>query len=462
MTDTEADPPKGELTGVQRHLYAAGHFGISFMGIVTAMWVAKFYFPNDPEQVNLVPAFLAPWIMALGRVTDGVNDPVVGYLSDSARTRWGRRKPFMVVGLPLLCVLFALVWYPPTAQESATNFWYASLVLVVFFAAFTAYVGPYTAMLAEVAGSADERVKLSALQGIYNVLGLVAGGFVTGEALKRGMSDQEMAWMVTGVSLTAMLLPLFGPTDDPARVARQERIPFLRSVAMTLRNRPFRLYVIAQVLFYLGLMTIVAALPYMTEPLLGEHVPKGEAGTLSGIALLGGALCVPLIVGLADRRGAKKAFLFSLCWFAGSASLLVLLGAFGKQPWGIWVARGLVVLPAVGIAGLFALPYAILANVTDYDRQRTGMDRQGMFFCVQGMILKIAFSCAPMIVLGSLALFSAHQATVLTFIGPLTGVFAMAAYVVFRRFPEEEVLAAVEAEPEPTPEAAAGAGDVSP
>lgn len=454
MTDAAADSHPAGLTGVQRHLYAAGHFGISFMGIVTAMWVAKFYFPNSPEQVNLVPAFLAPWIMALGRVTDGINDPVVGYLSDSVRTRWGRRKPFMIVGLPLLCVLFALVWYPPAAQESAANFWYASITLVLFFAAFTVYVGPYTAMLAEVAGSADERVKLSALQGIYNVVGLVAGGFVTGEALKRGMSDQGMAWMVTGVSFAIMLLPLFGPRDDSARLARQERVPFLRSVAMTLRNRPFRLYVIAQVLFYLGLMTIVAALPYLAETLLDQT--KGEAGTLSGLALLGGALCVPLIVKVADRRGAKAAFLFSLCWFAASASFLVLLGPFGRQPWGIWLARGLVVVPGVAIGGLFALPYAILANVTDYDRQRTGMDRQGMFFCVQGMILKIAFSCAPMVVVGSLALFSAHQAAVLALIGPLTGVFALAAYMVFRRFPEEEVLQAVEAGPEPKPEAAAG------
>jgi GPH family glycoside/pentoside/hexuronide:cation symporter len=441
MTDVGANSPEARLTGVQRHLYAAGHFGISFMGIVTAMWVAKFYFPNSPEQVNLVPAFLAPFIMALGRVTDGVNDPVVGYLSDSVRTRWGRRKPFMIVGLPLLCVFFVLVWYPPATEESAGNFWYASIILVLFFAAFTAYVGPYTAMLAEVAGSVDERVKLSALQGIYNVVGLVAGGLVTGAVLKSGMSDQQMAWLVTGVSLAAMLLPLFGPGDDPARVASQERIPFLRSVGMTLRNRPFRLYVIAQVLFYLGLMTIVAALPYLTKPLLNQE--KGEAGTLSGIALLGGALCVPLIVRVADRRGSKAAFLFSLCWFAGSASLLALLGPFGRQPWGLWLARGLVILPGVAIGGLFALPYAILANITDYDRQRTGMDRQGMFFCVQGMILKIAFSCAPMVVVGSLALFAGYQATVLTLIGPLTGVFALAAYVAFRRFPEQEVLASV-------------------
>ena len=169
--------------------------------------------------------------------------------------------------------------------------------------------------------------------------------------------------------------------------------------------------------------------------------------------MLGGALCVPLTVRIADRRGAKVAFLFSLCWFAGSASLLVLLGLFGNQPWGIWLARGLVVLPGVAIGGLFALPYAILANVTDYDRQRTGMDRQGMFFCVQGMILKIAFSCAPMVVVGSLTLFAGHEAVVLTLIGPLTSVFALAAYVVFRRFPEQEVLAAVGT---PTTPAAAG------
>jgi len=431
------------LTRPQQHLYASGHFGISFMGYVITQWVMKFYFPNHPGAVNLLPALMAPWVMAIGRVTDGINDPVIGYLTDSIRTRWGRRKPFMAAGLPLVCLFFLALWYPPVQAPSTANFWFSSLLLVLFFAAFTAYVGPYTALLAEIANTTEERLRLSGLQGVYNVGGLIAGGFVTGEVLKRGMSYQQMAALVAVVSAVAYVMPFLGATDDPRRAAGQERPGLMRSVAMTLANRPFRIYVGAQLLFLMGLLVIVAALPYMAETLL--HQPAGEAGTLTGISLLAGLLTVPLILKLGERRGVKAAFLFSLRWFAAATALMALMALFGRSPAsGIWLARAVVLLPGVAVAGLFALPYTLLANVTDYDRRRTGLDRQGMFFCVQGMILKIAYSGAPMIVVGLLVLFARHDFAVLTGIGPLAALLAVAAHVVFSRFPEAEVESAMD------------------
>ena len=434
--------PTGELTRLQHHLYAAGHFGISFMGYVVVQWVLKFYFPDNPRETNLVPPLLAPVILLIGRVSDGLNDPLVGHLTDSIRTRWGRRKPFMVGGLPFVCLFFLLVWYPPTAYQSITNFWYAALVVVFFFAFFTTYVGPYTALLAEIASSSPERRKLSALQGIYNVSGLIAAGFITGAALQGGMGFRQMASLTTGISLLCFLLPLFGASDDPARLAEQRPPRFSHSVAMTLRNRPFRLYVIAQLLFLLGLLVIVAAMPYMAETLLNQ--PQGEAGTLTGIALLAGAVCVPSILKMANRRGSKAAYLFSLRWFTVSAALLSLMPLFGRSPTaGVWLARGLVILPGVAVGGLFALPYAILAGVTDHDRRLTGLDRQGTLFCVQGMVLKIAYAGAPGLVGGLLAVFPDHKLVVLTLIGPLAALLAVAAHAMFKSFPEEEVQSAV-------------------
>jgi len=101
------------------------------------------------------------------------------------------------------------------------------------------------------------------------------------------------------------------------------------------------------------------------------------------------------------------------------------------------------VLPGIAVAGLFALPYTILAGVTDHDRQRTGLHRQGMLFCVQGMVLKIAYSGAPMIVVGLLVAFPHSSRLVLTLIGPLAGALALTAHAVFKRFPIEEVGRAV-------------------
>ena len=168
------------LSRLQQHLYAVGHFGVSIIGYMMVQPVLKFYFPDSAAAANLVPAALAPYILLLGRVTDGINDPVIGHISDSLRTRWGRRKPLMLVGLPALCALFILLWHPPVVGASVTNFWYASLVAVLYFVGFTVYTGPYLALLADVTRSGDERRGLAGLQGVYNVCGLIAAGFPVG------------------------------------------------------------------------------------------------------------------------------------------------------------------------------------------------------------------------------------------------------------------------------------------
>ena len=437
-----AQQARPEVSRLGAHLYGAGHFGTSLLGYILVAWVSKFYFPNEEGLTALVPAALAPWLMTLGRVTDGINDPLIGYLSDVTRTRWGRRKPLMALGLPFVLLFSVLVWHPPSPEPTAGNFWYAALILTAFFAAFTLYVGPYVALLAEIAHTSQERTRIAALQGVYNVAGLIAAGFVSGIALKSGLSYQGMAVLVAACSAVFMLLPFFGPRDRPGAAEEQTSQEFFKGLRETFANRPFRIYLIGQVFFLLGLMMLVTGMPYITVTLLGE--PEGEAGILTGLALLSGALWVAYAVKRAERKGTKEAFLFSLAWFVVSAASLALFAVFGS--WGeagVWLARVLVLAPGAAIGGLFALPYAILANVTDYDRKLTGRERQGFLFCFQGMVLKIAYSAAPMVVVGLLVLFPLHRFEVLTAVGPLAGLCALIGYAVFRNYPDQEVNAAV-------------------
>lgn len=428
-----ADRPA--LTGAERHLYSVGHFAVSFMGMALTQWVGKFYAPGDPRAA-LVPMALAPWMLAIGRLTDGLNDPVIGWLSDKLRTRWGRRKPLMALGWPLACACFVLVWHPPAADASVSNFWWCTSLLVLFFVAFTTYTGPYLALLPEVASDAKERVRLSALQGIYNVVGLIAGGFVYALCL-RPLGYQGTGWLVAGICAIAYALPLLGPSDDPRRVSGQVTPPLVESVVLTLRNRAFRIYVVSKLLFMFGLLFVVAALPYLVEELLGAH--ESEAGAQTGLALASAALCVPLILRRARQRGLKATYMFAMLWFAAAAFTFPLLAVFGAYGYGVWAARALLVLAGIGVGGLFALPYAVLAEVTDYDRVLTGHDRQGVFFCVQGLILKVAYSVAPWLLLGLLAWLPSHVFTTMVLVGPIAGVAALLAYAVFGRYPDAEV-----------------------
>lgn len=434
-----AEPAALALTRGERLRYAAGMFPVNLLGLVITQWALKFYLPDDPAR-NLVPAAWASWILTLGRFTDGLNDPLIGYLSDRARTRWGRRKPFMAIGLPLIALFFVLLWYPPVGTESMANFVYATLVLIGFFVAFTLYVGPYLALLPEIVATTPERLSLSALQGVFGLAGLVAGGLLPGLALNHGLTMRGVAWLVTGLAVVLLALPLAGPRERATHLPATT--PSLgRSLALTFQSRPFQRYVGAQVLFHLGLLTIVSALPYWVERLLGR--PTGDAGYLTGVALLAGVAFVPLILKVARRKGIKFAYRLAMAQMGVAATALALLGLWGLRPWGLALAYLLVLFVGVGVGGIYSLPNAIVADITAHDRLRTGLDRQGMFYCVQGLVLKLAYAGAPFIVGQMLYHFPDHKRLALSLIGPLAGLLCWTGMWIFRGYPEAEVAAAV-------------------
>lgn len=422
------------LTALQRHLYACGLFGCNLLGMVITGWCLKFYFPDETGAANLVPAGWAGFILLVGRLSDGLNDPFEGWISDRSRTPWGRRKPFMLAGLPVMLTLFLLVWSPPEAVESTRNFWWGALLLVFFFIGFTLYIGPYIALLPEVAPDPAERVRLSGLQSIYGLLGLIAGQLVPALAFGAGLGYREMAAVAAAVSLPSLLGPLVGPRDRPELVAGQITPPFFQSVAITLRNRPFQRYVLAHLMFQTGVLTIVSAMPYLVPQQLGRD--KSFAGHLTGVALISGILCVPLVLRLVRRHGLCWGYRFSMAWFAGTSLLLVLFGPLGRTAAGLPAAFVIVLLIGVAVGGLYALPHALIGDICAHDWRHTGLHRQGMYFCVQGLILKLAYSLAPWLV----DQLNAHlPAGALLLVGPLAAVLALLGAWWFGGFPEAEV-----------------------
>lgn len=429
------------LRRIDRHLYAAGLFGINCLGLVITGWVLKYYYPDEPGVPNLVPLGWAGYILLIGRLSDGLNDPLIGWLSDRSRTPFGRRKPFMAAGLPGLCACFLLLWHPPQAAASPANFWFGAGVLVLFFIAFTLYAGPYFSLLPDIVATSDERAALSGLQAVYGLVGFITGSLIPAVTLARGQTLSQTALITVLVCLPFLLAPFAGPRDrGPA--AAEPTPPFFRSVTITLRNVPFQRYVVSQLLFQMGLLIIVTALPYVVPVLLGRD--KAYAAHLTGVALVSGIAFVPLILRRARARGMKHAYRFAMVWFAGTSLLLVLLTPLGRTAFGIWLAFGVVVLIGVAVGGLYALPNAILADVTAHDQQLTGLQRQGMFYCVQGLVLKLAYSLSPWVV-DLLNTRVAPRELGLSLVGPVAGLCCLAGAWVFGGFPEDEVRAAVRA-----------------
>jgi GPH family glycoside/pentoside/hexuronide:cation symporter len=110
-------------------------------------------------------------LMALPRLTDALTDPLMGYISDHTRSRWGRRRPYIFVGAISAGLVFALLWQLPAGHGERFYFWYFLVGSVIFYLAYTVYATPWVALGYELTPDYNERTRL---MGVSNFLGQFA------------------------------------------------------------------------------------------------------------------------------------------------------------------------------------------------------------------------------------------------------------------------------------------------
>ena len=179
---SEAAPTRGKnLNFLQKLTYTIGNFGVSY-GPATFAFLAYFYYGRETESgEKIVYVSIATYsiIWAVANWINAFTDPIVGYLSDRTRHRWGRRKPWVIIGAPLLALSFYFCWSPVTDTPSFANGLVLFLSLLGFWLFFTVVVAPYLSLLPEITPYDNERVKLSAMMSLFgDVLGTLAGNLL--------------------------------------------------------------------------------------------------------------------------------------------------------------------------------------------------------------------------------------------------------------------------------------------
>lgn len=382
-------------------LYGLGYLTVALTTNMTMTWILTRYRPvgDDPRWPVLVSAGALTLAMVLGRLVDAVADPLVGFWSDRTLTRWGRRKPFILFGGPLLTLMFVLIWLPPVPGLSVANGIYLAVTATLFFSAFTVVVCPYLAMLPEITADGAERVSLTAWQGGFNVIGAVGGMALAGWLIDaRGYLG--MALILAPVVLLCGWAPVLVPT--PVEAAKPSDLPLREAIVSTLRNSWFRPYVLSQVLFWLALSVILAAGPQIVQVRAGAS--ETQRGLAMATALVAAALCLPLMRGVATRLGKRRLLLGATVYFG---LVMVPLAFIGRLPLPLSaLGQAFLVMALAGpaVAALFSLPNAMVADIVDHDAEQTGQRREAIYFGVQGLLVKAGMGLG----IGVAALLLAH------------------------------------------------------
>ncbi|MEO1592501.1 MAG: MFS transporter [Cyanobacteria bacterium J06632_22] len=359
-------------------------YGAGEIGLVMPVSIAIFfllYFLTDVAGLNPT---LAGTVLLIGTVWDAISDPLIGWLSDRTRSRWGRRFPWMVGGgIPLVLCCTLQWWVPPFASQQHLFVYYGVLSIVVY-ASYTAVMLPFTALAAELASDYDERTAMMGFKSGFNTVGSILA-LVVAQVVFTVVADPRQQYLTIGVLTSVgvfvgIALCIWGTQRrywlQQKRGISTVPLPtqsFRADLLSVLANRPFRWLLGLYLGAWIGTQVAAAMLPYFISSWM--QLPE-RAFTQMAIAIQGMAV-VSLPIWMAVTRATGKRTTFFL---GAPLTLLALLGLITVQPGQVSLMYGLAAFSGVGLATFYLVPFAMLPDVIDLDAARTGWRQEGLFF----------------------------------------------------------------------------------
>ncbi len=341
-----------------------------------------------PLYVHL-PAFYADEVgvglaavggaLLVARLWDVITDPVAGLLSDRISTPWGRRRPWMIAGLPLVLVA---AWFLFQPLEGVGWLYLVGWTMALYLGGSLIQL-PYTAWGAELSPDYHERSRISAAREVFVVIGtLLAAGLPALVGDDRAEVLRLLAWGLLFVLPVAVVVCCALVPDAP--VVRRQSLRPRESLAILAGNGPFRRLIVA---YFLN--GIANGLPATLFLLFVEHVLKapGWSGPLLFIYFCAGIGAVPLWLHLSRRWGKHRVWMAAMVWACAIFVLVPLLGA-GDTWWFLAVC----VLTGTALGADLVLPASMQADVIDLDTLRSGQRRAGLYFALWGVATKLALA----------------------------------------------------------------------
>ena len=446
-------------------LYSSGTAGYSTLEMLILTYLAYYTLPPAEAHLpQLIPEKLfglLPMlgiIMLFGRVLDSITDPIIANLSDGAKFKRGRRIPFMLFSV-LPFVLSAVFLFQPIYQtKTAWNSLYLIALLSVYFVSYTADVIPYSGLLPEITRTDRERLNLTMMQGVLGVFG-IALGLVVFPHLASRIRYTNVIGLFGLISAVFLLLPVFAIDERKHCISKPSSFKIHEAIKAAIDNRPFMIYLLSYLSFRLGFNMIVMSVPYYVKVLLKQdQAAQASYFGISFLACQGGFF---IANGLGKRKGKKAALLWAMLFAVIFMPGLAFLGKINLA-WAdmdtVFVGLGradiyaLVIMGILGIpmAALYVIPNAIVADLTDLEKARSGQNLEAVYYGVQGFFTKFIIGLSFLFVTGLFTLFGrgAESGSDLgiRLTGPLAAIFIFIGYLFLREYPEKVVFE--EKEPE--------------
>lgn len=373
------------LTRGTKIAYGVGDLGGAVSNVVIGFFLTAFLL----DVVGLRPGVVGV-IYLISQIWDAVIDPPIGILSDRTRTRWGRKRPWLLFGAIPFGVAYVLQWVVPPLGPTGLFLYYLGISLLLR-TAFSAVNIPYTALTPDLTRDYNERTQLTTFRFSFSIFGSLLAVTLHPLLVALGGSDVRRGYLISavivGIFSILTVLAAFRWTYELPQAAPQvthQSTGMLQQIRQCLSNRPFLL--VTGIYFFSWLCLALV----QNNLLLYARYSAGVERQFAFILLIFQVTAIVFLSiwsRICRSWGKQRVYLVgALLWMVGLVAL------FWAPRGAVWLYYAIAFETGIGAAVAYLIPWSMLPDVIEYDELRTGQRREGLFYGMFVLLQQVGLS----------------------------------------------------------------------
>ncbi|MBM7558721.1 MULTISPECIES: MFS transporter [Marinitoga] len=335
------------------------------------------------DVVGLRPS-LAGLVLIIGKAWDAISDPIMGYISDNTRSKFGKRRLYFLLGIFPIALSFYLLWLPINSNSQLSLFLFYSFAYILFSTVYTMVMIPYTALNAEMTKDYSLRTKLSGTRMFFSQISALLSGvlpkIIIDSASNPSIGYRNMAIVFSILYSLPWIFVFLGTFEESTKDDNVQKNKF--DLLSLLKNKPFKIHIGMYIMAYTAMDILMALFIYY----LTYYIQKPNIFSIClGLILLTEILSLPLHVYIANKYGKGKDYTLGLSiWAIGMFILFII----GKNTPTIFIYLDSIII-GFGLSAGVMIPWAMLPTIIDIDELITTKNRAGIYSGAMTFIRKI-------------------------------------------------------------------------
>ena len=382
--------------------YGAGQIGGQILRDTPALIL-----PIYMTTVLGLEAALAGLVIMIAKIWVVIADPIAGIISDRTETRWGRRRPYILLGGLLAAATFTLLFFAPDMQTQMLLFVYMTVIYLIMNTGYSMFSVPYLTLASEMSSDPNERTTIISFRNAALAIGLVIGGALAPKIValvtEGGGTPREgyesMALIVGMVIAASTLWVFLGTAKAPQSAATEKTVGLLEQLKIAWGNKPFVVLITANIVQYIS-----AGIGYAGGFFFFAYSMRLGFDVFNVIPIwiiiisVASIASMPLLVWAAARFG--KMTVYKWCLILYALSIQFYFVADADSMWIVWL-----IAVAIGLfnGGFILMSFSVLTDTINYDRIKSGISREGALSSIYSAVDKVGNAAGSAIFLAILS-----------------------------------------------------------